>query len=191
MCFLTRKTHPLDSKLRQENYSSEPSDRWCPCVPGTFEPVVASSARPSALFHREERTSESGEQLCRSFSHVLSVLSCQFFLQIKWQLIHDFCTSTSWHLANLFGWKHHSDPKLTVKLRKRFQLAPCRQTVCTCSQPSDGIVEAMQHPRLVDVLHNDLLDMSFAPAVTLALSRSLEHLKITGCSVVRRLVLAW
>lgn len=120
MYFITRKTHPLDSKLRQENSSSEPSDRWCPCVPGTFEPVVTRSAAALEV----ERSSESGgatlpAEVFHRIDRSISEFSCQFFLKSisnSYTISPPLASSTSWQLANLFGWKHHySDPKLTAE----------------------------------------------------------------------------
>ena len=130
---------------------------------------------------------------------VLSALSCQVFLKSSgnsYTISPSLAIITSWQLANVFGWKHHySDPKLTAEetLRIGALSTNCLYLFATIDARTCWVNAASTFSWCAahGDAGNDLLEMSFGRVVTLALSGSLEHLKITGCSVVRRLVLAW
>ena len=202
MYFITRKTHPLDSKLRQENSSSEPSDRWCPCVPGTFEPVVTRSAAApwsGTLFRKRGRNSSS-----TSFSQnwpIYQRILLSILPEINQKLIHDFSTIGNqhqlavskpiWMEASLFRPQADSGGS-TSKWRLVHKLfVPVRNRLIQARTCWGNAASTFNWCAAHGDMGNDLLEMSFGRVVTLALSGSLEHLKITGCSVVRRLVLAW
>ena len=157
MYFITRKTHPLDGNFGKKILPANlPTD-------GAHAFLELSNLSWSGQRGREvERSSESGgatlpAEVFHRIDRSISEFSYQFFLKSirnSYTISPPLAISISWQLANLFGWKHHySDPKLTAEeaLRNGALSTNCLYLLAT-DWSRQELVEAMQHPRLIDVL---------------------------------------